>query len=82
MLDKSVPKGLRDFEVERGYTKRPHIPYIPVEDEVGELVIKASGASEYNLELTEGTKVSHALWKSGSVESILKHVMSALGYIT
>jgi len=35
MLDKSVPKGLQDFEVERGYTKWSLIPYIPVEDEAG-----------------------------------------------
>ena len=46
MSDKSVPKELKDFEVERGFTERPPIPYIPVEDEVAELVTKASRASE------------------------------------
>ena len=38
MSDKLIPKGLKDHKVERGYTKRPPIPYIPVEDEIGELV--------------------------------------------
>jgi hypothetical protein len=57
MSDKGIPKGLKDFEVERGFTKRPPIPYIPIEDEVGESVKKASGASEYKLELLGGTKV-------------------------
>ena len=51
MSDKSIPKGLNDHEVERGYTKRPPIPYTPVEDEIGELVKKAFGASEYQLKL-------------------------------
>ena len=78
MSDKLIPKGLKDHEVERGYTKRPPIPYIPVEDEIGELVKKASGASEYRLDLPGGTKVYHALWESGGVEAFLKHVMSAV----
>ena len=46
MLDKSCPKGLKNFEVERDYTKQPPIPYIPVEDDVADAVAKASGASE------------------------------------
>ena len=81
MSDNSVPKGLKDFEVERGYMKRPPILYIPVEDEVGEKVPKASRASEYKLELPGGTKVSHAL-ESGSNKAFLKHVMSAMSYVT
>ena len=43
MSDKSVSKGLKDFEVERGFTKRPPIPHIPIEDEVGKLVMKLPG---------------------------------------
>ena len=35
---KTVPKGLRENEVERGNFKKPPIPYIPVEDEIGEKV--------------------------------------------
>jgi hypothetical protein len=65
MSDKSISKVLKDHEVERGYTKRPPIPYIPVEDEIGELVKKASGASEYKLDLPGGTQVYHALWENG-----------------
>ena len=47
MLDKSIPKELKYFKVKRGYTKRPPILYIPVEDEVAELATEASGALEY-----------------------------------
>ena len=82
MSDKAVPKGLKDFEVERGYTRRPPIPYIPIQDEVSESVTKASGASEYKLELPGGTKVQHALWESGNSEAFLKHVMSAMSYVS
>ena len=56
--------------------------YIPIEDKVAKLVTKASGASKYKLELPGGTKVSHALWESGSVKAFLKHVMSAMSYVT
>ena len=35
---KTVPKGLREQEVERGNFKQPSIPYIPGEDEVGKKV--------------------------------------------
>ena len=62
-MHKSCQKGLKDFEVERGYTKRPPIPYIPVEDDVAELAAQASGALEYKLELPGGTKVQDALWE-------------------
>ena len=78
MSDKAVPKGFKDFEVERGYTRRPLIPYIPIQDEVLEPVTKTSGALEYKLELPGGTEVQHALWESGNSEAFLKHVMSAM----
>ena len=81
MSDKSIPKGLKDHKVERGYTKRPPIPYMPFEDVIGELVKKASGASEYKLDLPGGTKVFHALWESGGVEVFLTHVMSNVSYV-
>ena len=35
---KAVPKGLRDQDVERGHTKKLPIPYIPVEDKIGDKV--------------------------------------------
>ena len=82
MSDKAVPKGLKDFEVERGFTKRPPIPHIPTQDEVAELVTKASGALEYKMELPVGTKVQHALWESGNSEVFLKQVMSVMSYVT
>ena len=81
MSDKAVPKELKDFEVERGYTRRPPIPYIPIQDEVLESVTKASKASEYKLELLGGTKVQHALWGSRNNEAFLKHVMSTMSYV-
>ena len=46
MSDKACPKGLKDFEVERDFTRRPPIPYIPVDDDMADAVAKASGASE------------------------------------
>ena len=36
MLDKSFPKGLKYFEVERGYKNCPPILYIPVEDDMAD----------------------------------------------
>ena len=62
MSDKSCPKGLKPFEVERGHTREPPIPYIPVADNVAEAVTKSSRTSEYKLELPSGIKVSHAIW--------------------
>ena len=82
MLDKSCPKGLKPFEVERGHTREPPIPYmIPVADDVSEAVTKASGASGYKLDLPSGIKVTHALWENGNAEAFLKHVMAAMSYV-
>ena len=81
MLDKSCPIGLKAFEVERGHTREPPIPYIPVADDVAEAVTKASRASGYKLELPSGIKVPHALWESGNAEAFLKHVMAAMSYV-
>ena len=82
MLDKSCPKGLKPFEVERGHTREPPIPYIPVADNVAEAVTKSSGALEYKLELPSGIKVSHTLWENGNAEAFLKHVMAAMSYVS
>ena len=81
MSDKSCPKGLKPFEVERGHTREPPILYIPVADDVAEAVTKSSGASEYKLELPSGIKISHALWENGNAEAFLKHVMAAMSYV-
>ena len=69
MSDKSCPKGPKAFQVERGHTREPPIPYIPVADDVAEAVTKHSRASEYKLELPSGIKVSHALWESRIAEA-------------
>ena len=45
------------------------------------MVKKASGASDYELELPGGTKVYHTLWENGGVEAFLKHVMSTVSYV-
>ncbi len=76
MSDKSCPKGLKPFEVERGHTREPPILYIPVADEVSEAVTKTSGASGYKLDLPSGIKVTHALWESRNAEAFLKHATS------
>jgi hypothetical protein len=78
MLDKSCPKGLKPFKVERGHTREPPIPYIPVADEVAEVVTETSGALGYKLDLPNGIKVTHALWERGNTEAFLKHVMAAI----
>ena len=81
MLDKSCPKGLKPFEIERGHTREPPIPYIPVADDVAEAMIKTSGASGYKLDLPSGIKVTHTLWENRNSEAFLKHVMAAMSYV-
>jgi hypothetical protein len=81
MSDKSCPMGLKAFQVERGHTREPPFPYLPVADDVTEALTKHSGALEYKLELPSGIKVSHALWESGNAEAFLKHVMAAMSYV-
>ena len=81
MLDKSCPNRLKAFEVGRGHTRVPPIPYIPVADDVAEAVTKSSGALEYKLELPSGIKVTHSLWENRNAEAFLKHVMAAMSYV-
>ena len=69
MSDKSCPKILKAYEVERVHTRAPPILYIPVEDDVAEAVIKASRDSEYKLELPSDIKVSHG--KAGTMKRSL-----------
>ena len=82
MLDKSCPKGLKPFEVERGHTRELPIPYIPVSDDMAEAVAKTSGALGYKLDLPSGIKVTHALWENRNAEAFLKHVMAAMSYVS
>jgi hypothetical protein len=81
MSDKSCPKGLKPFEVERGHTRELPIPYIPVSDDMAEAVTKTSGALGYKLDLPSGIKVTHALWENANAEAFLKHVMAAMSYV-
>ena len=55
MTDKSVPKGLRNQEVERACPRRRPIPYIPVEDKIGDAVKEASGTGSFKIELPNDT---------------------------
>ena len=63
MPDKSCPRGLKALKVERGHESGPPIPCIPVEDDVAEAAIKASGALEYKLELPRDQGLSRPMGK-------------------
>ncbi len=80
MTDKAVPKGLHVQEVERACPRRPPIPYIPVEDEISELVKESAGSNSFKIELPDGTKVTHSQWSQGTNEAFLIHVTSVISY--
>ena len=75
---KAVPKGLRGQDVERGHTKKPPIPYIPLEDEIGEKV-KADPRT-FKVKVDGKTTVNASVWMGGSQEGFLIHVIGALNY--
>ena len=78
---KTVPKGLHDQEVESGSSKQPPIPYIPVEDDIGEQVKKSTeGAKSFKIKLSDETGVSHKCWDGSSNEAFLVHIISALSH--
>ena len=73
---KSVPKGLKDQEVEKGNVKKhPPIPYIPVVDEVQEAV--KGKDSTYTIKLKDKTQFTVSIWDSGTPEAFLLHVQTA-----
>ena len=76
---KTVPKGLRENEVEHGNVKKPPIPYIPVEDEIGEKVKQDS--QTFKVKINNKTAVNANVWTGGNPEGFLIHVTSALNYI-
>ena len=76
---KTVPKGLRSQEVERGNFKPPPVPYIPVEDEVGEKV--NSDNRTYKVKINDQTTIHASVWTGGNSEQFLIHVISAMNYI-
>ena len=81
MTNKSVPKGLWDQEVERACPRCTPIPYIPVEDKIGDAVKEASGTGSFKIKLPSGTKVTQSQWNSRNNKAFLIHVMSALSII-
>ena len=75
---KTVPKGLRSQEVERGNFKPPPVPYIPGEDEVGEKV--KSNNRTFKVKIDDKTTVSGQvgiLNSSLSTSSALRATSSA-----
>ena len=76
---KTVPKGLRSQEVERGNFKPPPVPYIPVEDEVGEKVNNDNRT--YKVKINDKTTINASVWTGGNSEQFLIHVISAMNYI-
>ena len=76
---KTFPKGLRENEVERGNFKKPPIPYIPVNNEIGVKV--KSKKQTFKVKLDDKTVVNASVWTGGNPEGFLINVISALGYI-
>ena len=76
---KTVPKGLRENEVERSYFKKLLIPYIPVDDKIGETV--KSKAQTLKVKIDDKTAVDASVWTGGNPEGVLIHIISAMGYI-
>ena len=77
---KSVPKGVKDQEVEQGSMKKhPPIPYVPVVDEVQDAVNKTKGKeSTYTIKLPDKTQFTVNIWDSGTPEAFLIHVQTAM----
>ena len=62
---KTVPKGLRENEVEQGKFKKPPIPYIPVEDKIGKKV--KSKARMFKGNIDNKTTVNASVWTGGNL---------------
>lgn len=77
---KSVPKGLKDQEVEKGTVKkRPPIPYVPIVDEVQDAVNKSKGKEgTYTIKLPDKTQFTVNIWDTGTPEAFLIHVQTAV----
>ncbi len=73
---KSVPKGLKDQEVEKGSVKKcPPIPYVPVVDEVHDAVNKTtSKEGTFTIKLPDKTQFTVNIWDSSTPEAFLIHV--------
>jgi len=77
---KSVPKGLKDQEVEKGTVKkRPPVPYVPIVDEVQDAVNKTKGKEgTYTIKLLDKTQFTVSIWDTGTPEAFLIHVQTAV----
>jgi hypothetical protein len=78
-----VLRGLRDQECEKGVlVKRPPIPYVPVVDEVQDVIaLNNSGNNTEKLKMPNGTTISARVRISGTPEQFLNHVKNTLNYI-
>ena len=65
--------------MEHGNFKKPPIPYIPVNDEIGKKV--KSKARTFKVKIDDKSTVNASVWTGGNPEGFLIHVISALGYI-
>ena len=75
---KVVPKGLHDWDVERGHTKKTPIPYISLEDEIGDKV--RADPCMFKVKVNGKTTVDASVWIGGSQESFLIHIIGVLNY--
>ena len=71
---KTVPKGLHEKEVERGNFKKPPIPYIPVEGEVGKKV--KNNARTFKVKIDDKMTVNASVWTGGNPEGFLIHILT------
>ncbi len=77
---KSVPKGLKDQEVEKGSVKkRPPIPYVPIVDKVQDAVNKTKGKEgTCTIKLPDKTQFTVNIWDTGTPKAFLIHVQTAV----
>ena len=75
---KAIPKGLCNQENKRGHTKKPPIPYISIDDEIGDKV--KGDPRTFKVKIDKKIKINASVWLRGSQEGFLVHVIGALNY--
>jgi hypothetical protein len=74
-----VLKGLKDQECEKGNrSKRPHIPYVPVVDEIQEAYNAGIKERTQKIKLPDKTEFHAGIWYTGTPEEFLNHVKQAV----
>ena len=74
----AIPKGLHDQEVKRGHTKKPPIPYIPLENKIGD---KVKGDPRlFKVKTGNKMTVNASAWTCRNQDSFLINVIGALNY--